>query len=170
MNEIADRKTRADAQLTCRDDNGKPLPPVTITSYEHAKKHPTMKKVLKYGVGWKFDTVEELAKHFNIPVKALKEQIDEYNGYVKSGVDEQFGKPMKKAKDKYLKAPFVTVRNWPKVHYCQGGPKSTPLRMLSTRQPGSRFRGSLLPGRSQVVCTVSVVWEAVPSLTVWSWA
>jgi len=123
MNEIADRKTRADAELMCRDDNGKPMPPVTITSYEHAKEHPTMKKVLKYGVGWKFDTVEELAKHFDIPVKALKKQIEEYNGYVKSGVDEQFGKPMKKAKGKYLKAPFVTVRNWPKVHYCQGGAK-----------------------------------------------
>jgi len=121
MNEIADRKTRADAQLQCRDDNGKPLPPVTITSYEHAKQHPTMKKVLKYGVGWKFDSVEELAEHHKIPVKALKAQIEEYNGYVKKGVDEQFGKPMDKAKGKYLKAPFVTVRNWPKVHYCQGG-------------------------------------------------
>lgn len=121
MNEIADRKTRADAQLQCRDDKGNPLPPVTITSYEHAKQHPTMKKVLKYGVGWKFDSVEELAKHHNIPVEALKKQIEEYNGYVKKGVDEQFGKPMAKAKDKYLKAPFVTVRNWPKVHYCQGG-------------------------------------------------
>lgn len=123
MNEIADRKTRSDAQLTCRDDDGNPLPPVTITSYEHAKAHPSMKKVLKYGVGWKFDTVEELAKHFNIPLKALKKQIAEYNCYVKSGVDEQFGKPMGKAKGKYLKAPFVTVRNWPKVHYCQGGAK-----------------------------------------------
>ncbi len=123
MNEIADRKTRSDAQLKCRDDAGNPLPPVTITSYEHAKKHPTMKKVLKYGVGWKFDSVEDLAKHHNIPVKALKAQIEEYNGYVKSGVDEQFGKPMAKAKDMYLKAPFVTVRNWPKVHYCQGGAK-----------------------------------------------
>ncbi|WP_321529825.1 flavocytochrome c [uncultured Desulfuromonas sp.] len=123
MNEIADRKTRADAELTCRDDDGKPLPPVTITSYEHAKEHPTMKKVLKYGVGWKFDTLEELAAHFNIPLAPLKKQIDEYNGYVKAGVDKQFGKPMKKAKGKYLKAPFVTVRNWPKVHYCQGGAK-----------------------------------------------
>lgn len=123
MNEIADRKTRSDAQLACRDDDGNPLPPVTITSYEHAKEHPTMKKVLKYGVGWKFDSVEELAKHHNIPLKALNEQIEEYNGYVKAGEDKQFGKPMAKAAGKYLKAPFVTVRNWPKVHYCQGGAK-----------------------------------------------
>lgn len=121
MNEIADRKTRSDAQLACRDDDGKPLPPITITSYKHAKEHPTLKKVLKYGVGWKFESVEDLAAHFKVPVNPLKKQIEEYNGYVKSGVDEQFGKPMTKAKGKFLEAPFVVVRNWPKVHYCQGG-------------------------------------------------
>jgi len=123
MNEIADRKTRSDAQLGCRDDNGTPLPPITITSYKHAKEHPTMKKVLKYKVGWKFDSIEELAAHFKVPLEPLKAQIKEYNGYVKSGNDEQFGKPMKKAKGKFIEAPFVVVRNWPKVHYCQGGAK-----------------------------------------------
>jgi len=123
MNEIADRKTRSDAQLACRDEDGKPLPPITITSYKHAKEHPTMKKVLKYGVGWKFDTLEELTEHFNVPLEPLKEQIEEYNGYVKSGVDEQFGKPMKKATGKFIEAPYVVIRNWPKVHYCQGGVK-----------------------------------------------
>ncbi|WP_419174729.1 flavocytochrome c [Desulfosediminicola sp.] len=133
MNEIADRKTRSDAQLACRDDAGNPLPPITITSYKHAKEHPTMKKVLKYGVGWKFDTVEELAAHFKVPIEPLKAQIEEYNGYVKSGVDEQFGKPMEKAKGKYIEAPFVVIRNWPKVHYCQGGAKVDVLaRVISS--------------------------------------
>lgn len=123
MNEIADRKTRSDAQLACRDDQGNPLPPITITSYKHAQEHPTLKKVLKYDVGWKFETIEELADHFKIPLEPLKAQITEYNGYVKSGIDEQFGKPMQKAENKFIEAPFVVVRNWPKVHYCQGGAK-----------------------------------------------
>lgn len=121
MNEIADRKTRSDAQLACRDDDGNPLPPITITSYKYAKEHPTMKKVLKYNVGWKFETLEELAAQFNVPLQPLQKQIEEYNSYVDSGVDEQFGKPMGKAKGKHVEAPFVVVRNWPKVHYCQGG-------------------------------------------------
>ncbi len=123
MNEIADRKTRADAQLANRDDAGKPMPPITITSYKDAKEHPSMEKVLHYGVGWKFDSLEDISQKFGIPLKALKEQVEEYNGYVKSGVDKQFGKPMEKAKGKYLEAPFTVVRNWPKVHYCQGGAK-----------------------------------------------
>lgn len=121
MNEIADRKTRSDAQLSLRKDDGSPLPPITITSYEDAKEHPTMEKVLKYGVGWKFETLEDLAAHFKVPLEPLKKQIEEYNGYVTSGVDEQFGKPMGKAEGKNIQAPFVVVRNWPKVHYCQGG-------------------------------------------------
>ncbi|MGD8294409.1 MAG: flavocytochrome c [Desulfobacterales bacterium] len=123
MNEIADRKTRADAQLACRDDDGKPLPPLTITTYKHAAEHPNLKKVLRYKVGWQFDTLKELAKYFNVPLKPLKEQIEEYNGYVKAGEDKQFGKPMQTIKGKYIESPYVVVRNWPKVHYCQGGAK-----------------------------------------------
>ncbi|MBE7216211.1 flavocytochrome c [Shewanella benthica] len=121
MNEIADRKTRADAELGCRDEKGEALPPILITSYKDSKKHPNTKKVIKYNVGWKFDTVEELAKHFEVPLKPLKAQIEEYNSYVKSGEDTQFGKNMTKAKDKFIQAPFTVVRLWPKVHYCQGG-------------------------------------------------
>jgi flavocytochrome c len=121
MNEIADRKTRADAELACRDAKGEPLPPILITSYKDSKQHPNTAKVLKYNVGWKFDSLEALAKHFEVPLKPLKAQIEEYNRYVNSGEDKQFGKNMTKAKDKYIEAPFTVVRLWPKVHYCQGG-------------------------------------------------
>ncbi|GLP95460.1 flavocytochrome c [Paraferrimonas sedimenticola] len=126
MDEIADRKTRADAQLERRDEQGNPNPPLMITSYKQSKQHPTAKKVLKYGVGWKFDSVEALAEHFGVPLAPLKQQIEEYNGYVKTGVDKQFGKNMAKAKGKYLEAPFTVVRLWPKVHYCQGGVQINP--------------------------------------------
>lgn len=121
MDEIADRKTRADAELACRDAKGEPLPPILITSFKDSKQHPNTAKVLKYNVGWKFDTLEELAKHFGVPLESLKAQIEEYNSYVKTGVDKQFSKNMTKAKDKYIEAPFTVVRLWPKVHYCQGG-------------------------------------------------
>jgi flavocytochrome c len=121
MDEIADRKIRADAELACRDEQGNPLPPILITSFEDSKKHPNTEKVIKYNVGWKFDSIEDLAKHFNVPLKPLKAQIDAYNGYVKTGKDTQFGKNMVKAAGKYIKAPFTVVRLWPKVHYCQGG-------------------------------------------------
>ncbi|MBW8186695.1 flavocytochrome c [Shewanella nanhaiensis] len=121
MNEIADRKTRADAELNCRDAQGNALPPILITSYEDSKQHPNTKKVLKYNVGWKFDSIDALAKHFEVPLAPLKKQIAEYNEYVKTQSDPQFGKNMTEAKGKFIQAPFTVVRLWPKVHYCQGG-------------------------------------------------
>ncbi|MBY5992319.1 flavocytochrome c [Ferrimonas balearica] len=146
MNEIADRKTRADAQLANRDAQGNPVPPLMITHYHDADKHPNCQKVLKYGVGWKFDTLEALAKHFDVPLAPLKAQIEQYNGYVKSGVDEQFGKPMAKAKDKYIKAPYMVVRLWPKVHYCQGGVKINQLAQVEDSLTGQPIKGLLAAG------------------------
>lgn len=141
MDEIADRKTRADAELACRDAKGEPLPPILITSFKDSKQHPNTAKVLKYNVGWKFDTVEELAKHFGVPLEPLKAQIEEYNSYVKTGVDKQFSKNMTKAKDKYIEAPFTVVRLWPKVHYCQGG-----VQVNTKAQVKDSLTGQPIPG------------------------
>ncbi|MCL1068029.1 flavocytochrome c [Shewanella olleyana] len=146
MNEIADRKTRADAELACRDEKGNALPPILITSYKDSKKHPNTKKVIKYNVGWKFDSIEELASHFNVPTKALKTQIEEYNQYVKSGEDTQFGKNMTKAKDKYIEAPFTVVRLWPKVHYCQGGVQITTKAEVKDSFTGNPIAGLYAAG------------------------
>ncbi|MEC4729023.1 flavocytochrome c [Shewanella sp. D64] len=146
MNEIADRKTRADAELNCRDANGDALPPIMITSYKHSKKHPNTKKVIKYNVGWKFDSIEELAKHFDVPLKPLKAQIAEYNSYVKSGVDPQFGKIMTEAKDKYIEAPFTVVRLWPKVHYCQGGVQINTKAEVQDSLTGKPIKGLYAAG------------------------
>ena len=121
MNEIADRKTRADAELANRDADGNPMPPLLITGYAEASKHPSAKKVLRYGVGWKFDDLESLAEEFGVPLEPLRAQIEEYNGYVRAGKDEQFGKPMATVAGKFVEPPFTVVRLWPKVHYCQGG-------------------------------------------------
>lgn len=146
MNEIADRKTRADAELSCRDEKGEALPPILITSYKDSKKHPNTKKVIKYNVGWKFDSVEALAKHFDVPLKALKAQIEEYNSYVKSGDDKQFGKNMTKAKDKFIEAPFTVVRLWPKVHYCQGGVQITTKAEVKDSFTGQPISGLYAAG------------------------
>ncbi|WP_144211634.1 flavocytochrome c [Shewanella donghaensis] len=146
MNEIADRKTRADAELSCRDEKGNAYPPLLITSYKDSKKHPNTKKVIKYNVGWKFESVDELATHFSVPVKALKAQIEEYNQYVKSGDDKQFGKNMTKAAGKYIEAPFTVVRLWPKVHYCQGGVQITTKAEVKDSFTGQAITGLFAAG------------------------
>jgi flavocytochrome c len=121
MNEIADRKTRADAILANRNEDGSPMPPILITSYADAEKHSSAEKVLKYGVGWKFESLDALAQEFNIPLDALQDQVSEYNEYVRTGEDKQFQKSLEKAEGRFIEPPYIAVRLWPKVHYCQGG-------------------------------------------------
>jgi flavocytochrome c len=146
MNEIADRKTRADAELNCRDAKGDALPPILITSYKDTKKHPNTKKVIKYNVGWKFDSIEELAKHFEVPLTPLKQQIGEYNEYVKAQNDPQFGKNMTEAKGKFIEAPFTVVRLWPKVHYCQGGVQINTKAEVKDSLTGKSIKGLYAAG------------------------
>ena len=146
MNEIADRKTRADAELNCRDAKGDALPPILITSYKDSKKHPNTKKVIKYNVGWKFDSIEDLAKHFEVPLTPLKQQIGEYNEYVKTQNDPQFGKNMTEAKGKFIEAPFTVVRLWPKVHYCQGGVQINTKAEVKDSLTGKSIKGLYAAG------------------------
>lgn len=146
MNEIADRKTRCDAELACRDAEGNPLPPVLITSEAYSKNHSSLNKVLKYNVGWRFDTLEELASHFNIPVAPLKAQLEQYNKYTQTGVDEQFGKIMDLAKNKPIHPPYTVVRLWPKAHYCQGGVQVNTSAEVLDSYTGKPIKGLLAAG------------------------
>ncbi|TKB51014.1 flavocytochrome c [Ferrimonas sediminicola] len=121
MNEIADRKTRADLELQRRDKDGNPNPALLIAPKHEAQKDPSMHNVLKYNVAWEFDSVEAIANHFDVPLAPLKKQIDDWNGFVENGEDTQFGKRMDAGRGIKLTAPFIVQRLWPKVHYCQGG-------------------------------------------------
>ena len=48
---------------------------------------------VKTGRIFKADTVEELAKKFDLNVDTLRATIDRYNGFCKTGVDEDYFKP-----------------------------------------------------------------------------
>lgn len=118
-NELADRKARSDAILSLME-NGKPVYPVCFTDSKGVEKAQTLRNGLKYKVIWKFDTVEEIAKHFNMPAAELKAQVERWNKMVGEGKDTEFGRALQLA-IKLDKAPFYACRVWPKVHYCMGG-------------------------------------------------
>lgn len=124
VNENADRKTRADAELAhCTDKDGKIYYPVAFCSEPGIVKSPTIQHALEQGVAWKFESLEELAKFFGIPFEPLQAQVERFKSYVAKGVDEEFGKPIFDFdRPLYLdKPPFYAMRAWPKVHFCQGG-------------------------------------------------
>ncbi|MBY6223743.1 flavocytochrome c [Ferrimonas balearica] len=146
MDEIADRKTRADLELQRRDKDGKPNPALLIVPKAEAKNDPSMEKVLKYNVAWEFDSVEALAKHFDVPLKPLKQQIADWNRYVDEGHDPQFGKRMDAGRGIKLTAPFIVQRLWPKVHYCQGGVQINPKAEVIAAATGQPIPGLYAAG------------------------
>lgn len=139
MNELADRKTRATAmfKIAGNDKNY----PINICDQSAVDKiiPEIAHKAIKSGVVKKFDSIDALAKEYNIPVKELKETIEAYNGYVKSGEDKEQGKPVDKTEGvQILKAPFYGTRGVPKLHHTMGGLKiNTKAQVISsdTKEP-----------------------------------
>ena len=116
VNELGDRKVRADAILKI----GRPC--IGITDAEGAKYGDhVLPKCLKNSVVKEFDTLEELASVYNIPVKDLKETIERYNSYVKDQKDKEFGKPIIKGTATLNHPSYYAIRLWPKVHHTMGG-------------------------------------------------
>jgi flavocytochrome c len=119
ISELADRKIRADAiirighaAIGISDDEGQKScggPPGTVG------------KLVERGVVKKYDTLEDLSKAYDIPYADLKQSVDNYNAYLKTGVDKEFGRYMQPDAKPIEKAPFYAVRLWPKVHHTMGG-------------------------------------------------
>lgn len=125
VNELADRKTRTDAQLGLRDTGTEsPLYPVVFcpekaTKNEKGEPNFGFTRAFQEGSVKKFDSLESMAKALDINLKGLKEETAHWNAMVKKGKDEDFGKPLDKALE--LVPPFYAIRLWPKIHYCMGG-------------------------------------------------
>jgi flavocytochrome c len=116
VNELADRKTRADAILSI----GKPCVGIADAAGV-AMSGQAIDQCLKRGIVREFDALEALASAYNIPPATLKATIDRYNRYVKDEKDEDLGKPILRGSKPLLHPPYYGIRLWPKVHYTMGG-------------------------------------------------
>ena len=152
MNELADRKTRADAMfnmISTKDD----IYPINICDDTPVQNMlPVHRdKPIAAGVVKKFNTIDELAAYYKIPAKALKETIAKYNAGVKAGKDEM-GKPVNMLGGATIsKAPYYAVRGVPKLHHTMGGLKiNTKAQVISARNgkpiPGLYAAGEITGG------------------------
>ncbi|NJB68344.1 flavocytochrome c [Desulfobaculum xiamenense] len=133
VNELGDRKERAEAILARKDEQGNPVYPVVFCTAEGASRAQTLEKCLEFGVAWQFDTLEALAAHFGMPAAGLAEEVALYDEGVRTGTDTRFGKPMGRAIP-LGKGPYYAVRCWPKVHYTMGGVEiSTEAEVMHMR-------------------------------------
>lgn len=117
VDELADRRTRAQAIIKTG------VPSISICDdVALSKLKPThVEKIIERGVVIKFENIEQLAQHYNLPVDTVKKQFDRYNKLVASGEDPDFGKPFELGQVPMEKGPLYGVRVWPKVHHCMGG-------------------------------------------------
>ena len=62
------------------------------------------------GYVFKADTLEELAEKIGVPADAFVAQVERYEGYCKSGVDEEFGKSEKSLISQINRPPYYAVK------------------------------------------------------------
>lgn len=127
MNEHAGRKIKCDAIFKvmaegANNDNY----PVNICDQAAVDANNPLytSKGVESGSIKKFNTLEELAKAYGIPVEPFLKTVADFNGYVKEGKDPEFGKPLTKADVHGIdvsKPPFYASLSTPKILYCMGG-------------------------------------------------
>ncbi len=116
VNEMADRKERADAILRI----GRPC--IGIADAEGvAVSGYGIDHCLKKGVVKAFSTLAELARAYGLPVDALAGTVARFNGFVEKKRDEAFGKPILSDAAPLIHPPFYGIRLWPKIHHTMGG-------------------------------------------------
>ncbi|MFC1917635.1 flavocytochrome c [Chloroflexota bacterium] len=116
VNEMADRKTVADAILNI----GKPC--IGITEEKAVELSGwDIEKCLKKSVVKKFDSLDELALNYNVPLEKIKETIKGFNKHIENKNDSEYGKPILTGASSIKHPPFYGIRLWPKVHHTMGG-------------------------------------------------
>jgi succinate dehydrogenase/fumarate reductase flavoprotein subunit len=116
VNELGDRKQAADAILSINH-------PCVGIADDVAVKHSgwDISKAISRGVVKTFDSIEDLATHYEMDPKEVKETIQRYNEFVLKGKDDDYNKQIVSSAQPIKAAPFYAMRLWPKVHFTIGG-------------------------------------------------
>ncbi len=116
--ETGNRKERADAIILLDH------PAVILADSDTTLKQVDpgqMKGALENGALKKFDTLEDLARAYNMPVPVFVEQVKAWNRYVEAKKDPDLGCMIFPDAKPQVTAPFYATRLWPRVHHTMGG-------------------------------------------------
>ena len=116
VDETTDRFTISAAMMEQTDNLGFFVCDKKCSDYPSEERQETL---LRRGLLYKADTLEDLATQMGGPTDAFVDQIATYNGYVEGGTDEEFGKQDMTAP--IATAPFHAVRMQFFAHDQMGG-------------------------------------------------
>lgn len=112
-----------------------------------APKDADIDKAKELGYWKDADSIEELAKAFDIDATALAATVERYNGWVDSGADDDYAKNPKCLKP-IKKAPFHIVRTYTPSDVALGG-LMVNADMQVVREDGSAIKGLYAVGNCQ---------------------
>lgn len=116
--ETGNRKERADAIILLGH-------PAVILADETNTKNMVdpgqLKGALDNGSLKMFDTLEDLAKAYDMPVEAFVEQVSRWNGFVEQKKDPDLDCMVFSDAVPNVTGPFYAARLWPRVHHTMGG-------------------------------------------------
>lgn len=121
VNELADRKTRADAILEVGNRT------IALADAEGYRKGTTgapsdnLDKMKEAGVLMEYATLEELAAAYDVPLEPLRETIATFNRGVETGEDAKWHRYLGRDTGAIGTPPFYVVRLSPKIHHTMGG-------------------------------------------------
>jgi len=116
VNELADRKTVADAILAV----GKPC--IGIADSKAVEESGwSIDRCLQKGVVRSFGTLADLAAFYGLDTEVLAETVERFSGFVARKRDTDFGKPILDSAAPVTHTPYYGMRLWPKVHHTMGG-------------------------------------------------
>jgi flavocytochrome c len=146
VNELADRKIRADAILRVGNKCV-----AFCDEYGTKMQKDAIPKFMERGIVKKYDTLKELAAAYDIPFGPMMEEVNKYNEAVAKGKDEAWGRYLQKDAKPIQQAPFYAMRLMPKVHHCMGGVnvniKAQALDVMTDQPiPGLYAAGELTGG------------------------
>lgn len=116
--ESGNRKVRADAIIALGE-------PGIHVADEYAVKLQILPQILEGAMGngsiKKYDTLEEVAKAYNVPVEPFLAEIKRWNSFVLEGKDDDFNCMIMEGAKPTEQGSFYVTRMWPKVHHTMGG-------------------------------------------------
>ncbi|PYG34358.1 flavocytochrome c [Pelagimonas varians] len=121
VNELADRKTRADAIIA---EGNKAIAFCDAGGYKVARRRlgdKMLDGLKSSGVVKEYPTLEAMAEEFGTPLASLQATIERFNASVDAGKDAEMGRYMQKDQFRIGAGPFYAVRLLPKVHHTMGG-------------------------------------------------
>jgi len=139
IDELANRKVRADAIMVLMNKGENCIAFADSYGVSRLSKG-ILDKLMERGVVKKFNTLEEVAAAYGMPLAAFKESVEKYNKNIREGVRDDIKNSVTLPKEvKAVEtAPYYVSRLLPKVHHCMGGIYTNTLAQamdVSTDKP-----------------------------------